>query len=105
MALGAFVDRVEVVPAYAVPLAFGSVLAAVLWEARLSVFMTLFLGLYLVAQGNLGFPMLWVGVTGGLVGAWSVRLIRRRTHFYESLVFVAAANAVRCARQKRRREV
>ena len=90
--LAAFADSTEGVPSYAVPLAFASVLAAVLWGARLSAAMTLFLGIYLLAQGELGFPLLWVGLSSGLVGAWSVRLIRRRTHFYESLVFIAAAN-------------
>ncbi|HEU4464264.1 MAG TPA: HDIG domain-containing protein [Gemmatimonadota bacterium] len=90
--LAAFADSAEGVPSYAVPLAFASVLAAVLWGAKLSAAMTLFLGVYLVAQGELGFPFLWVGLASGLVGAWSVRLIRRRTHFYESLVFIAAAN-------------
>lgn len=92
--LAAFVDGAEGVPSYAVPLAFASVLAAVLWGAKLSAAMTLFLGIFLVAQGELGFPVLWVGVASGLVGAWSVRLIRRRTHFYESLVFISAANMV-----------
>ncbi|CAN5856490.1 hypothetical protein BH20GEM1_BH20GEM1_07390 [soil metagenome] len=92
IALAAFADRTPGVPSYAVPLAFASVLAAILWGTRLSAVMTLFLGCYLIAQGDLGFPMLWSGLASGLVGAWSVRLIRRRTHFYESLVFIAAAN-------------
>ncbi|HET6616350.1 MAG TPA: HDIG domain-containing protein [Gemmatimonadota bacterium] len=90
--LAAFADRTEGVPSYAVPVAFASVLAAILWGTRLSAVMTVFLGVYLVAQGQLGFPILWAGLTSGLVGAWSVRLIRRRTHFYESLAFIAAAN-------------
>ena len=90
--LAAFADSVEAVPPYAVPVALASVLAAVLWDTRLSAVMTLFLVVYLSAQGELGFPVLWVGLASGLVGAWSVRLIRRRTHFYESLVFIAAAN-------------
>jgi putative nucleotidyltransferase with HDIG domain len=90
--LAAFADRTEGVPSFAVPVAFASVLAAVLWGTRLSAVMTLFLGIYLIAQGELGFPILWTALTSGLVGAWSVRLIRRRTHFYESLVFIAAGN-------------
>jgi putative nucleotidyltransferase with HDIG domain len=90
--LAAFADRAEGVPAYAVPVAFASVLAAILWGTRLSAVMTLFMGVYLLAQGELGFSLLWAGLASGLVGAWSVRLIRRRTHFYESLVFIAAAN-------------
>ncbi|MGH7566752.1 MAG: HDIG domain-containing metalloprotein, partial [Gemmatimonadota bacterium] len=92
IALAAFADRAPDIPPYAVPVAFASVLAAVLWSTRLSAVMTLFLSVYLIAQGELGFPLLWAGLTSGLVGAWSVRLIRRRTHFYESLVFIAAAN-------------
>jgi hypothetical protein len=90
--LAAFAERASDVPPYAVPVAFASVLAAVLWGTRLSAVMTLFLGFYLIAQGDLGFPLLWAGLASGLVGAWSVRLIRRRTHFYESLVFIGAAN-------------
>ncbi len=90
--LAAFAERAPDVPSYAVPVAFASVLAAVLWGTRMSAVMTLFLCVYLIAQGELGFPILWAGLASGLVGAWSVRLIRRRTHFYESLVFIAAAN-------------
>jgi putative nucleotidyltransferase with HDIG domain len=93
-ALAAFADRVPEVPSYAVPVAFASVLAAILWGTRLSAVMTLFLGIFLIAQGELGFAVLWAGLASGLVGAWSVRLIRRRTHFYESLVFIAAANVL-----------
>lgn len=90
--LAAFADRAPDIPAYAVPVAFASVLAAILWGTHLSAVMTIFLSIYLIAQGDLGFPVLWAGLASGLVGAWSVRLIRRRTHFYESLVFIAAAN-------------
>ncbi|HJU86256.1 MAG TPA: HDIG domain-containing protein [Gemmatimonadota bacterium] len=90
--LAAFAERAPDVPSYAVPVAFASVLAAILWGTRMSAVLTLFLCVYLIAQGELGFPLLWAGLASGLVGAWSVRLIRRRTHFYESLVFIAAAN-------------
>jgi len=90
--LAAFADSVEGVPSYAVPVALASLLVAVLWDARLSAVMTLFLAVYLSAQGELGFPLLWVGLASGMIGAWSVRLIRRRTHFYESLLFIAAAS-------------
>ncbi|MFN2384085.1 MAG: HD family phosphohydrolase [Gemmatimonadota bacterium] len=96
-ALAAFADRVEAIPAYAVPVALASILIAVLWDARLSVIVTLFLTISLVAQGELGFPLLWTGLLGGLAGAWSVRRIRRRTHFYETLLFVAAAHLVALA--------
>jgi putative nucleotidyltransferase with HDIG domain len=90
--LAAFAEAAPDVPSYAVPVAFASVLVAILWGTRMSAVMTLFLCVYLIAQGELGFPVLWAGMASGLVGAWSVRLIRRRTHFYESLVFIAAAN-------------
>lgn len=95
--LAAFADRVDAVPAYAVPVALASVLIAVLWDTRLSVIVTLFLTISLVTQGELGFPLLWTGLLGGLAGAWSVRRIRRRTHFYETLLFVAAAHLVALA--------
>jgi hypothetical protein len=90
--LAAFADRTDGVPSYAVPIALASVLAAILWGTRASAVMTLFLGGFLTAQGELGLQMLWVGAASGLVGSWSVRLIRRRTHFYESLLFIATAN-------------
>ncbi|HUP18951.1 MAG TPA: HDIG domain-containing protein [Gemmatimonadota bacterium] len=92
--LASFADRVEAVPSYAVPVALASVLVAVLWDTRLSAVTTLFLAVYLGSQGELGFPLLWTGVLGGLAGAWSVRRIRRRTHFYESLLFVVAGHSV-----------
>ncbi|MDX1660988.1 MAG: HDIG domain-containing protein [Gemmatimonadota bacterium] len=94
IAMGAFVDGVESIPSFAVPIALASVLMAVLWDTRLSVAVTLFLAIYLASQGDLGFPLLWVGLFGGLCGGWSVRRIRRRTHFYESLLFVTAGNVL-----------
>lgn len=90
--LAAFVDRVDAVPAHAVPVALASVLVAVLWDTRLSAVLTLFLAGYLAGQGGLGMPLLWTGIVGGLCGAWSVRHVRRRTHFYETLLFVAVGN-------------
>lgn len=96
-AIGAFVDGIEGIPAWATPIALASVLVAVLWDTRLSVAVTLFLSVYLASQGDLGFPLLWVGLFGGLAGGWSVRRIRRRTHFYESLLFVTAGHTVAIA--------
>lgn len=93
-AIGGFVDGMEGIPSYAVPVALASVLAAVLWDTPLSVAVTLFLSVYLASQGDLGFPLLWVGLFGGLAGGWSVRRIRRRTHFYESLLFVTAGHTI-----------
>lgn len=86
--LAAFAERVEAMPDYAAPVALGSILVAILWDARLSVATTLFLSVLIVAQVELGFPVLWTGLLGGLAGAWSVRQIRRRTQFYESLLFI-----------------
>ncbi len=92
--VAAFVHRVEGVPDYAVPVALGSVLVAVLWDARLSVAVTLFMGIYISAQDDLGYPVLWTALLGGLAAAWSVRRIRRRTHFYETLLFITVGNAL-----------
>jgi hypothetical protein len=86
--LAAFAERVEAMPDFAAPVALGSILVAILWDARLSVATTLFLSVLIVAQVELGFPVLWTGLLGGLAGAWSVRRIRRRTQFYESLLFI-----------------
>jgi putative nucleotidyltransferase with HDIG domain len=87
-------DRVEAIPVYAAPIAFGSVTVAILWNARLSVPFTLFMAVYLSAQVDPGFPLLWTGIVAGLSGAWSVRRIRRRTHFYESLLFIIVGYAI-----------
>lgn len=86
--LAAFAERVDAMPDFAAPVALGSILVAILWDARLSVATTLFLSVLIVAQVELGFPVLWTGLLGGLAGAWSVRRIRRRTQFYESLLFI-----------------
>lgn len=97
LAIGAVAEGVEGIPSYAAPIALASVLVAVLWDTRLSVAVTLFLAIYLASQGDLGFPLLWVGLFGGLSGGWSVRRIRRRTHFYESLLFVTAGHTLAIA--------
>lgn len=86
--LAAFAERVDAMPDFAAPIALGSLLVAILWDTRLSVVTTLFLAVLIVAQVDLGFPVLWTGLLGGLAGAWSVRRIRRRTQFYESLLFI-----------------
>jgi putative nucleotidyltransferase with HDIG domain len=90
--LAAFTDRVDSVPSFAAPVALASVLIAVLWDTRLSAVVTLFLASFLAGQGGLGLPLLWTGLLGGLCGAWSVRRMRRRTHFYETLLFVAVGH-------------
>lgn len=86
--LAAFAERVDAMPDHAAPVALGSILVALLWDARLSVATTLFFSVLIMAQVELGFPVLWTGLLGGLAGAWSVRRIRRRTQFYESLLFI-----------------
>ena len=95
--LAAVFDRIEAIPVYAAPIAFGSVMVAILWNARLSVAFTLFIAVYLSAQVEPGFPLLWTGIVGGLAGAWSVRRIRRRTHFYETLLFIIVGYAIALA--------
>ncbi|HKY60988.1 MAG TPA: HDIG domain-containing protein, partial [Gemmatimonadota bacterium] len=92
--LAAFAERVETMPDFAAPVALGSILVAILWDARLSVATTLFLSVLIVAQVELGFPVLWTGLLGGLAGAWSVRRIRRRTQFYESLLFIIVGHTI-----------
>lgn len=92
--LAAFVDGIDAVPSYAVPVALGSLLIAILWDTRLSAGTTMYLAVYLSAQGDLGFALLWSGILSGLAGAWSVRRIRRRTHFYESLLLITFGTAV-----------
>ncbi len=91
--LAAFAERVDAMPDFAAPVALGSLLVAVLWDTRLSVATTLFLAVLIVAQVELGFPVLWTGLLGGLAGAWSVRRIRRRTQFYESLLFIIVGHS------------
>ncbi len=91
--LAAFAERVDAMPDFAAPVALGSILVAILWDTRLSVATTLFLAVLVVAQVKLGFPVLWTGLLGGLAGAWSVRRIRRRTQFYESLLFITVGHA------------
>ncbi|MFN2421924.1 MAG: HD family phosphohydrolase [Gemmatimonadota bacterium] len=90
--LAAFTDRVESVPSFVAPVALASVLVAVLWDTRLAAVVTVFLCAYLAGQGGLGLPLLWTGLLGGLCGAWSVRRVRRRTHFYETLLFIAVGH-------------
>jgi len=92
--LAAFVEGVDNLPSYAVPVALGSLLVAILWNTQLSAVWTLFAAAYLTGQGELGLPVLWIGLLGGLGGAWSVRRIRRRTHFYESLLFIGVGHMI-----------
>lgn len=92
--LGSIVHSIDAMPDYSIPVAFGAVTVAILWDARLSIVFTLFLALFLGSQIESGVLLMWTAILGGLAGAWSVRRFRRRTQFYETLLFIIVGHAI-----------
>lgn len=83
-----------VYPGYLFPLAVGSILLAVLLEARVAIFFTLSLAIlsFLVLQG--GLPEIIVGLVGGISGVYSVARVTQRRDFVRAGVIVGVFCAI-----------
>ncbi len=81
-------------PGYLFPLAVGSILLAVLLEARVAIFFTFSLAIlsFLVLQG--GLPEITVGLVGGISGVYSVARVTQRRDFVRAGVFVGVFCAI-----------
>lgn len=79
---------------YLAPTAAGSMLIAILLDARIAVVSTLAMGIFLgVMTGNqLNFAL--VGIVGGLVGVYSVSRLSQRLDLARASLFIMAANAI-----------
>lgn len=82
------------VSGYAVPLAAGAMLLAILIDARLAVFVSLLLAaiVTLLAEGDLS--ILFVTIIGSLAAVYSVTVVRQHSDLMRAGVYTALANAV-----------
>ncbi len=83
-----------VYPGYLFPLAVGSILLAVLLQARVAIFFTFSLAIlcFLVLQG--GLPEITVGLVGGISGVYSVARVTQRRDFVRAGVIVGVFCAI-----------
>jgi cyclic-di-AMP phosphodiesterase PgpH len=95
MGLGIAVLQVDVfqIPAYAVPLAFASLVVASLLEKRPALVFTLMLVLVTISVGELPASFIPVAVMGGVTAVYSVNRLRHRWHFALAFVTIALAHA------------
>lgn len=88
----ALVRHLGFLPKELILFAAASILIAVLLDGRVAVVSTIVLSVLIGGQGNFGLPVTLFGMLGGMAGALSVRVIRRRTQFYESLIYILLGN-------------
>jgi cyclic-di-AMP phosphodiesterase PgpH len=81
----------EALPIYFLPAAFLSILLAILFDGRLAMVVSVICSILLFGQGDVGFEGLFVVLAGGIGGALSVRVLRQRHQFYETMLVVAVA--------------
>lgn len=89
--------HVEVLPIYFLPAGFLSILLAILFDGRFAMVVAVICSILLFGQGDIGFEGLFVVLMGGIGGALSVRVLRQRHQFYETMVVVAVANLLAVA--------
>jgi hypothetical protein len=92
LALASVVYHLEDLPTALLPSAFLAILLAVLFDGRLALVSGMVAAVLIAGQGDFGFEGLLLGLAGGLGGALSVRVLRRRHQFYEAMLVVAGAN-------------
>jgi hypothetical protein len=84
-------------PIYLLPAAFLTILFAILFDSRFALVVSVICAILIFGQGTFGFEGLFVVLMGGVGGALSVRVLRQRHQFYETMLVVAIANILAVA--------
>jgi hypothetical protein len=97
LGFASLIYHLEALPIYFLPAAFLSILLAILFDGRFAMVVSVICSILLFGQGDVGFEGLFVALVGGIGGALSVRVLRQRYQFYETMVVVAVANLLAIA--------
>ena len=92
LGFASLVYHVEALPVHVLPVAFLTILFAVLFDGRFALVASLLFAVLLLGLGDFGPDGLFVALVGGVGGALSVRVLRRRHQFYETMLVVGVAN-------------
>jgi putative nucleotidyltransferase with HDIG domain len=88
----AFISHTEHVHPELIPIAFAAIIVSVLFDPRISVIAAMILAVLIGGQSVFrGTNALFINLIAGVVAAFSVRGIRRRTDVFYSVLTVAAA--------------
>lgn len=82
---------------YVVPVAFGSILVAILLESRLAIMVSVVLAIFTGILTGGSFRFFLVGLVGGIVGVFSVSRVSQRGDLMRAGVIVGAADLVTIA--------
>jgi len=90
LGFGYLVLSIKWLPNYAIPVAIASLALALLLDTEIAIAVTLTLSLAIGIYTGLRFPEFLIALLTGITGAFSVRKLRRRAQFYESILFIFA---------------
>ncbi|MBI5395362.1 MAG: HDIG domain-containing protein [Verrucomicrobia bacterium] len=93
-----FSSRTELVPfavaQFAIPMAVAPILAAVLLQAGLGVFLTVFVSVLTALMAGNSFPLLITGMVSGFVGVYFTQHMRRRSRLVRAGLAIVGAELV-----------
>ncbi|MBA2563807.1 MAG: HDIG domain-containing protein [Gemmatimonadetes bacterium] len=92
LGLSSVIYRIQALPVFLLPAGFLTILLAILFDGRFALVVSFVVAILLFGQGDFGPEGLVVVLLGGVGGALSVRVLRQRHQFYETMLVVAAAN-------------
>ncbi len=79
---------------YLIPMAFASILVALLLKTELALYFTLTVSMLVAVHSGMRLAGPLVALLGGTTAVLSVRGLKRRTEFYRSILWVCGANVV-----------
>jgi putative nucleotidyltransferase with HDIG domain len=92
LGLSSLIYHLEALPVYLLPAGFLTILLAILFDGRFALVVSIIFAILLFGQGDFGFDAVFVALVGGIGGALSVRVLRQRHQFYETMLVVGVAN-------------
>ncbi|MFN2431776.1 MAG: HD family phosphohydrolase [Gemmatimonadota bacterium] len=97
LGFSSLVYHLEALPIFLVPAAFLTILLAILFDGRFALVVSVIFAVLLFGQGDYGPDGLFLVLMGGVGGALSVRVLRQRHQFYETMLVVGVANLLAVA--------
>ena len=82
---------IPAIPNYMIPIAVASILIALLLDSQLAVLLTVVLSFVIGIYTGLRLGETMVSLVAGVVAVFSLRKIRRRAQFYETILFLSLA--------------
>ncbi len=91
LVLAYLVILIPAIPNYMIPVAVAPILIALLLDSQLAILLTVILSLVIGIYTGLRLGETMVSLIAGVVAVFSLRKIRRRAQFYETILFLSLA--------------